>query len=203
MHAFRFAAILFCVAIAAQTSQAAQKKPDPKAPKAPAPASNGMETVTLPVTGMMCRNCAAAVSTTFKKIDGVTEATADGDKIATITFDPKKITIEKLVESFATTNKDDRFKAYKPGEKPPEPKFNYSGKPETLSGSITIRTPDNEKNVVARIITHRAGEPAQRIINLIAESAVAEKIEAKRKEGVPISVTGVVSEAGIKVEKVD
>lgn len=142
-----------------------------------------------------------AVATYFKKMDGVMDATADGDKLATVTFDPKKITIDKLVENFQ--GKDQRFKAYKPGEKPPEPKFTYSGKPETLNGRMTVRTPESDKNVVARLISHRSGEPNERIFNLIAESDMAAKIEAKRKEGVPVSVTGVVSEAGIKVEKIN
>lgn len=53
MHAFRFTALLFCVAIAAQSAQAGQpKKPDPKKPGAPA-AAPGTETATLPITGMM------------------------------------------------------------------------------------------------------------------------------------------------------
>ena len=53
MRAFRFAALLFCVAIAGQSAHAAQKKPDPKAPPAKAPVSDGMETATFPITGMM------------------------------------------------------------------------------------------------------------------------------------------------------
>ena len=134
-------------------------------------------------------------------MDGVKDATADGAKVATVVFDPKKITIDKLVENFQ--GKDDRFKAYKPGETPPAPKYNYTGKPETLSGRMTIRAPDNEKNVIARIIAHRNGEPTERIFNLIAESEMATQIEVKRKEGVPVTVTGVVSEAGMKVDKIE
>ncbi len=206
MHAFRFASLLLSLALVAGSASAAQKKPDPnkaKTPGAPAaPASDGTETVILPITGQMCNNCAVAVSTYFKKMDGVKDATADGAKTATVVFDPKKTTIEKLLEAFK--GKDDRFKAYKPGETPPEPKYTYSGKPESISGKMTIRGTDSAKDVVARLIAHRSGEPTERIFNLIADSAIAEKIEAKRKEGVgSVTVTGVVSAEGIKVEKID
>ena len=144
-----------------------------------------------------------AVATYFKKMDGVKDASADGAKIATVVFDPKKTSIEKLLEGFK--GKDDRFKAYKPGETPPEPKYTYSGKPEALSGRISVRDPaDTTKNVVARMISHRSGEPTERVFNLIAEGEVAAKIEAKRKEGLnSYTVTGVVSAEGIKVEKID
>jgi hypothetical protein len=143
-----------------------------------------------------------AVATYFKKMDGVKDASADGAKSATVVFDPKKITLEKLLENFK--GKDDRFKAYKPGETPPEPKYTYSGKPEAISGKMSIRAPENAKDVVARLIAHRSGEPVERVFNLIADSAIAEKIEAKRKEGVgSVTVTGVVSAEGIKVEKID
>jgi hypothetical protein len=144
-----------------------------------------------------------AVATYFKKMDGVKDASADGAKTATVVFDPKKITIDKLLENFK--GKDGRFKAYKPGETPPEPKYTYSGKPETLSGRMSVRDPaDANKNVVARIISHRSGEPTERVFNLIAEGAVAEKIETRRKEGLgSYTVTGIVSAEGIKVEKIE
>ncbi len=143
-----------------------------------------------------------AVATYFKKMDGVKDATADGAKTATVVFDPKKITIDKLLENFK--GKDDRFKAYKPGETPPEPKYTYSGKPEALSGRMAIRDPDGPKNGVARLISHRSGEPTERVFHLLADSAMAEKIEAKRKEGLgSVTVTGVVSAEGIKVEKIE
>ena len=204
MHASRIAILFFGLALVAGSVSAAQKKPDPKAPppNTPAAGKSGTETATLPVTGMMCNNCAVAVSAVLKKMEGVTDASADGAKFATVTFDPKKTSLDKILESFK--GKDDRFKAYKPGETPPEPKYTYSGKPETISGKMSIKGTDAPKDVVARLIAHRSGEPTERIFNLIADSAIAEKIEAKRKEGVgSVTVTGVVSEAGIKVEKID
>ncbi len=53
MHASRFVALLFCLALAAQCHAGQPKKPNPNLPKAPAPASDGSETAVLPVTGMM------------------------------------------------------------------------------------------------------------------------------------------------------
>jgi copper chaperone CopZ len=49
-------------------------------------------------------NCTKAVVTAFKKVDGVTEAAADCHKgSATVKYDPKKTSPEKLVDALKGT----------------------------------------------------------------------------------------------------
>jgi len=139
------------------------------------------------------------VVTAFKKSDGVTDAKADGVSSATVTFDPSKITIEKIIADFKA-NKPARFDIYKPGEKP---SYSYSGKDETVGGRLSIKPTDAGKDVVCRLYARRSGEKTERFFNLIATGELAATIEKIRKEGREVRVTGVASDEGIKVSKIE
>ncbi len=55
--------------------------------------------VTLPVTGMSCANCAAAIERNIRELPGITDAHVDfaGEKL-TVTFAPAKITEKEIVD---------------------------------------------------------------------------------------------------------
>lgn len=55
-------------------------------------------TMTLPVTGMTCANCAATIERTLKKLDGVSEASVNfAAENVTVRFDPEMIRLPELV----------------------------------------------------------------------------------------------------------
>jgi hypothetical protein len=141
------------------------------------------------------------VSSAFKKSAGVTDVkavTAEGT--AVVSYDASKTTIEKLVEEFKK-EKAARFEIYKQGEKP---QYNYSGKDEAFRGPLLIKDPSTGADVVCRINAHRAGEAAERIFNIIATGEMATQLEKLRKEGVrEVNITGVASDAGIKLTKIN
>jgi Cu+-exporting ATPase len=57
------------------------------------------KSLTLPITGMTCANCVAAVERNLKKVDGVSFASVNlASERATVSFDPKKTNQEALVE---------------------------------------------------------------------------------------------------------
>jgi Cu+-exporting ATPase len=56
-------------------------------------------TVTLPITGMTCANCAATVERVLKKTEGVTDASASyANERATVAFDPTRVREPVLVD---------------------------------------------------------------------------------------------------------
>ncbi|MCL4302084.1 MAG: heavy-metal-associated domain-containing protein [Anaerolineae bacterium] len=62
-----------------------------------------METITLPVEGMVCPFCAAAVENILGSLDGVVEAKADYIKgLATVSYDPTRVTPTQMVEAINT-----------------------------------------------------------------------------------------------------
>jgi copper chaperone CopZ len=66
-------------------------------------AQDNLETITLPVEGMICPFCAAAVEQVLKSLDGVVEAKADYVKgLATISYDPTRVTPTQMVEAINT-----------------------------------------------------------------------------------------------------
>lgn len=137
----------------------------------------------------------------FKKCDGVTEAKASNPEAsATVTYDPAKTDAEKLLTAFKG-NSPPKFAAFKKGAAP-KAVFVYDGKEETLSGPLAIKAKDAGSEVVCRIVAKRNNEQLQRAINLIASSDLATKLEEIKKKGVGATVSGVVSEAGMKVTKV-
>lgn len=68
-----------------------------------AQAQDDLETVTLPVEGMVCPFCAAAVENVLNSLDGVVEAKADYVKgLATVSYDPAQVTPDQMVEAINT-----------------------------------------------------------------------------------------------------
>ncbi len=56
-----------------------------------------IETATLPVEGMTCASCVARVEKALKRVDGVSGAAVNlATEKATVTFDPAKVTLERL-----------------------------------------------------------------------------------------------------------
>jgi len=57
------------------------------------------KTITIPLTGMSCANCALAVERTVKKVPGVKAASVNfATEQASLSFDPDLVQVEKLVE---------------------------------------------------------------------------------------------------------
>ncbi len=66
-------------------------------------AQDNLETITLPVEGMVCPFCAAAVENILGSLDGVVEAKADYVKgLATVSYDPAQVTPTQMVEAINT-----------------------------------------------------------------------------------------------------
>jgi len=54
--------------------------------------------LTLPITGMTCANCVAAVERNLKKLDGVNNALVNlSSERATIEFDPEKLALSDMI----------------------------------------------------------------------------------------------------------
>lgn len=57
------------------------------------------KTISIPVTGMSCANCALAIERTVKKVPGVKAATVNfATEQASLSFDPDQVQVDKLVE---------------------------------------------------------------------------------------------------------
>ncbi|WP_242392130.1 heavy-metal-associated domain-containing protein [Anaeromyxobacter oryzisoli] len=60
----------------------------------------GSTTVSLHVEGMTCASCKIAVRTALSKLDGVRNTSVDvANKSATIEYDPRKVTLQQLVDA--------------------------------------------------------------------------------------------------------
>jgi Cu+-exporting ATPase len=58
------------------------------------------QTVTLPITGMSCANCAATIERSLKKVSGVTEAAVNfATEQARLRFDDQQVSLANLIES--------------------------------------------------------------------------------------------------------
>lgn len=72
-----------------------------------------MQTVKMPVNGMVCNACQSNVKKTIKSVDGVTDVEVNLEKkFAVLTFDPKKVKIEQVQKAV----NDKGFEAGKPQE---------------------------------------------------------------------------------------
>ena len=61
------------------------------------------DTVKLKIEGMTCGGCAVSARLVLKKLAGVEEAKVDYDtKSALVTYDPAKVTPEKMIEALKT-----------------------------------------------------------------------------------------------------
>ena len=57
------------------------------------------KTITIPVTGMSCANCALTIERTVRKLAGVKAATVNfATEQVSLSFDPEQVQVEKLVE---------------------------------------------------------------------------------------------------------
>jgi Cu+-exporting ATPase len=64
----------------------------------------GQKTVTLPVSGMTCANCAMNIERNVKKLSGVSDANVNfATERATVSFDPESIRIVDIVEKIQRT----------------------------------------------------------------------------------------------------
>ncbi|MEW6670680.1 MAG: heavy metal translocating P-type ATPase [Thermodesulfobacteriota bacterium] len=58
------------------------------------------QTVSLPITGMTCANCASNIERGFKKLEGVHKANVNfASEQAAVSFDPEKLQIKDIIES--------------------------------------------------------------------------------------------------------
>jgi mercuric ion binding protein len=70
---------------------------------APEPAQESLQSVTFDMQNMTCAMCKVTIKKALQGVDGVQKVSVDGDtKMADVTFDPKKTSIEALIK--ATTN---------------------------------------------------------------------------------------------------
>lgn len=72
-----------------------------------------MQTVKMPVDGMVCNACQSNVKKTIKSVDGVTDVEVNLEKkFAVFTYDPKKVKVEQVQKAV----NDKGFEAGKPQE---------------------------------------------------------------------------------------
>lgn len=72
-----------------------------------------MQTVKMPVDGMVCNACQSNVKKTIKSVDGVNDVEVNLEKkFAVFSFDPKKVKIEQVQKAV----NDKGFEAGKPQE---------------------------------------------------------------------------------------
>ena len=58
-----------------------------------------LKQLTVPVIGMTCANCVAAVERNAKKVDGINEASANfASEKLTISYDPAEVSIHDAIE---------------------------------------------------------------------------------------------------------
>ncbi len=72
-----------------------------------------MQTVKMPIDGMVCNACQSNVKKTIKGVDGVTDVEVNLEKkFAVFSFDPKKVKVEQVQKAV----NDKGFEAGKPQE---------------------------------------------------------------------------------------
>jgi len=73
----------------------------------------GQVRTVIPVSGMTCSGCAAAINTAVKKLEGVVDVNVDADKgNAAVTYVKDKVTVAEIVKAINKTG----FKAEEPKE---------------------------------------------------------------------------------------
>lgn len=94
------------------TSCAEEKKEEKTTPKEQTQ-QVVLQTVKMPVDGMVCNACQSNVKKTIKSIDGVSDVEVNLEKkYAMFTFDPKKVKVEQVQKAV----NDKGFEAGKPQE---------------------------------------------------------------------------------------
>jgi mercuric ion binding protein len=98
------------VIVLAITSCAQQQKKEEKATPKEQTKQVVMQTVKMPVDGMVCNACQSNVKKTIKSIDGVTDVEVNLEKkYALFTFDPNKVKVEQVQKAVSD-------KGYKAGK---------------------------------------------------------------------------------------
>ena len=97
----------------AVTSCAQQQKDEDKTTLKEQTKQVVMQTVKMPVDGMVCNACQSNVKKTIKSVDGVSDVEVNlAKKFAIFTFDPKKVKVEQVQKAV----NDKGFEAGKPQE---------------------------------------------------------------------------------------
>jgi len=100
------------IALAITSCAKQQKKEDKTTPKEQTK-QVVMQTVKMPVNGMVCNACQSNVKKTIKSVDGVADVEVNLEKkFAVFTFDPKKMNVEQVQKAV----NDKGFEAGKPQE---------------------------------------------------------------------------------------
>ena len=69
--------------------------------------TNDLTTLTLQIVGMHCTSCAMNIDFELEDLDGVESSNTNYAKALTIvTFDPKKVTVNKLTDTIRGLNYD-------------------------------------------------------------------------------------------------
>ncbi|WP_158542241.1 heavy-metal-associated domain-containing protein [Pedobacter chinensis] len=101
---------ILVIALAITSCAQEQKKEDKTTPKEQTKQVM-MQTVKMPVDGMVCNACQSNVKKTIKSVDGVTDVEVNLEKkYAVFTFDPTKVKIEQVKKAV----NDKGFEAGKP-----------------------------------------------------------------------------------------
>lgn len=104
-----------CIMIVALviTSCAQQQKKEEKTTPKEQTKQVMMQTVKMPVNGMVCNACQSNVKKTIKSVDGVTDVEVNlGKKFAVFTYDPAKVKVEQVQKAV----NDKGFETGKPQE---------------------------------------------------------------------------------------
>ncbi|MCU0539737.1 MAG: heavy metal translocating P-type ATPase, partial [Desulfobacterales bacterium] len=112
-------------------------------------------TLQIPVHGMSCANCAAAVERTVRKLPGVSEASVNfAGEQASVAFDPKTLTLKELVAGIQ--------------------KSGYSVPTARVELAITGMTCANCAATVERTLSRKVPGVVQAAVNFASESASVE-----------------------------
>lgn len=100
------------IALAITSCAQQQKKEDKTTPKEQTK-QVVMQTVRIPVNGMVCNACQSNVKKTIKSVDGVADVEVNLEKkFAVFTYDPNKVKVEQVQKAV----NDKGFEAGKPTE---------------------------------------------------------------------------------------
>ena len=151
-------------------------------------------TVSLPVTGMTCANCAATIERSLGKADGVTEAGVSfASERADVTFDPAVVREDELVERVRSAG--------------------YDVPLASVDLSITGMTCANCASTIERTLQSRVPGVVSAVVNLATERATveyvpgavgrAELVEAIERAGYGVVETPPSDATDVEIEDVE
>jgi Cu+-exporting ATPase len=113
--------------------------------------------ITMPVLGMTCANCVAAVERNTKKVEGVRDAVVNfGTEKITVTYDPAKATPQQMIERIA--------------------KAGYEVPAATIELPITGMTCANCANTIERTLNKKVPGILEAMVNFATEKATIKYI---------------------------